>query len=404
MIRKIARVFAYLFVFSIPWENALVVGESSITRTIGIGAAGVWILSLFFEKKIRKPHRMYFFALLFVIWNLMNVYWTKDMDITIQRIKTYTQLILFSFVIWDMVNTPREFRTVMQFFVLGSYVSIFSLFVNFFNDQEAYAYSSRFTGAQLNANDLGVILAMSLPMAWFLIIGNGKPKINVQSLVNILFIPAAFVAIILTGSRTALLVSIPFALYLTYTLLHSNPKVLVAVLSVQLVLFLVVFPLVPTATLQRLGTIGDSISEADLGGRVGLWYRSLESFTHHPLLGTGSGSNKSVIGAVSHNTFISVLSEQGVIGFSIFVLFLLSALTALLEKRNEFSGLMAVVLLIWFLSVNTLTWEYHKVTWLLMTFTIIAMNIQPEAEKEAEKVIPGGKQAQANLPFQNSKA
>ena len=83
---------------------------------------------------------------------------------------------------------------------------------------------------------------------------------------------------------------------------------------------------VPQAVLERLGTIGASIGGGSYGGRGALWREAVELLARYPVAGIGVGALASRIGAVAHNTFISVAAETGVIGFVLFVSVLAVAL------------------------------------------------------------------------------
>jgi O-antigen ligase len=125
----------------------------------------------------------------------------------------------------------------------------------------------------------------------------------------------------------------------------------------------------PSSSWERLSTIPDELREGTLTGRTLIWGAGFDVFREHPFLGVGaSGFRNSVSRAlteteVAHNTFLSILVEQGVIGFSLFcallvVLALSVSTMPPLPRRFWF-----VILAVWVVGVSSLTWEMRKPTW-----------------------------------------
>ena len=56
-------------------------------------------------------------------------------------------------------------------------------------------------------------------------------------------------------------------------------------------------------------------------GRIAVWQRSLKTWTEKPLLGGGAGTEHPAHDWTSHNTFISILVDDGLIGLGIFLAF-----------------------------------------------------------------------------------
>src|ERR1700739_4235339 len=66
---KVAFAFLWLLVFSIPWENALMVPSvGTIARLIGTLACGFGVLAIFEKQSIRLPGLGHVLMTLFVLW------------------------------------------------------------------------------------------------------------------------------------------------------------------------------------------------------------------------------------------------------------------------------------------------------------------------------------------------
>ncbi|HEX6545658.1 MAG TPA: hypothetical protein VF023_05085, partial [Bryobacteraceae bacterium] len=88
----------------------------------------------------------------------------------------------------------------------------------------------------------------------------------------------------------------------------------------------------------------------------------------------------------AHNTYVSVLTETGIVGFLIFAIALISfVLLALTFQSNE-RFLWLIVMLVWGLGVFGLTFEYKKTTW-----SVFALLIATSGVSEMARVYPRGR-------------
>jgi O-antigen ligase len=370
-------------VFTIPWENAITMGElGTLARTIGILAATFWVFYTLKNKAFRRPHPFHIVAFLFILWNMASFFWTFAADQTEMRIKTYLQLGILIWILWDLYSTPTALRGAIEAYILGAYVTILDTIVNYLRGQGISTYQAeRYAGAGINAVDLALILALGMPVAWHLATSpeNG-PKGIILRFINYAYLPASIFAILLTGSRTALFLVLPLVLFVIGTAKRLKPFSRIVTISILLAGLLALLVHIPQATLGRLGTAYDSIAAGDLGGRVTLWKGSIAIFSEHPLCGVGSGALDlpTLLGTFAHNTFLSVLAELGLIGFTLFASMLAIVTYQALSQMKCFSALWLAVLVTWGIGAFTLTWEFRKATWLFFSLIIINGNFLPK--------------------------
>ncbi len=380
--RAAALWLSLVLVFTIPWEDAFNVAElGTLTRVIGMLAATLWLGSALSPLRFRKLHPYHMAIFLFVLWNALSLFWTMAGDRTEQQVKTYVQLALLAWILWDLYTTPKALRMALQAYILGAYVTVGSTILNYLAGQKISAYEERYAGSNVNANDLALILALAIPLAWHLAVSAGKGrKFSLFPLLNYAYVPAAFFAIMLTAGRTALFALVPAFVYIVAT--ANRLKLLYRILILAAVVG--ILPLVPQSTTDRLATTPDSISQGDLGGRGRLWLGSWAIFSEHPLLGVGSGSLKIDLGAVAHNTFLSVLGELGLIGFSFFIAMLAIVAYQAANQPKWLSWLWLTVLAIWVIGASTLTWEYRKTTWFFLSLIVISASLFQRGDRIQE--------------------
>jgi len=377
--RKLAYILSLILIFTIPWEDAVTIADlNSITRYVGIIAAGAWVVSKFFSGKVRKPHIFHILAILFILWNISSLSWTIAYDYTYQQAKTYLQLIILTLIIWDLYTTSKALNNVMQAYIFGCYVAIITTINNYILGREIKLYSGgRYAGVG-NAVDLALILTLGLPIAWHLATSlDNQNKNKILRLINFAYLPAALFSILLTGTRMAIFAVIPAFAYILGTSNRLKPTVRISSLVILVGAMFWMEPLIPRSILERLGTTGISIVTGDLGGRVNIWLTSLSFFYSHPIVGIGSGALDSnyVMGVMAHNTFLSVLTEVGLIGFVLFMCMLVVITQQALKQEKYYAILWITILAIWTIGVFTLTWEYKKASWLILTLIIVGANL-----------------------------
>lgn len=386
--RTLAFLLSLILIFSIPWEDAITVGAlGALTRVIGLVAAAAWLGSALVAGRFRKPHPFHVAVSLFILWNIVSIWWTLGVDETVEHIKTYLQLATLAWILWDLYTTPNALRAALQAYILGAFVSVGSTISNYLAGQRISDFEERYTGAGLNAGDLALILTLGLPIAWYLATSTGNSiKGHVLRLVNYAYIPGALFATMLTASRTALFMIVPALLYIIGTANRLRPFFRILILVVLIAALFVLQPYMPQSSVDRLATVGDSITALDLGGRVRLWRASTAIFLEHPLWGIGSGALNvpTELGSVAHNTFVSVLAELGLVGFTLFVVMLAMVVYQAVHQPKSYSGLWLTILAVWMIGVSLLTWEYRKPTWLFLSLTVISASLFRERASIAE--------------------
>jgi O-antigen ligase len=367
----------------LPWEDSISIPSlGSIARLIGFVVAGLWLGTIVLEGKFRKPDAFHVLILLFFLWNFLSVFWSSDVESTIQRIKTYSQTFLLLLIYWDLFQKPEDLNGGLQAYVLGAYVLILSTIYNYLAGNIAVQYEERYSATRVNANDVALILILGLPFALQLFFAASRnPKGTVQQVINLFFIPLSIFSIVLTGSRTSLIAIIPFGIFMTGTQqIKVERKILIFL--ILLVSLLLLLPFIPQSVINRLATIGESISNGDLGGRGNLWREGIAVLVEHPFLGIGAGAMDYAIGSAVHNTFLSVATETGLIGFVLF----LSGLGLIVYRATMLSrgvsSMWLTIFVTWAIGVFTLSWEYRKITWIMLSFMIIESSLQKQISEQ----------------------
>ena len=389
--RKIAFWLSLSLIFVVPWENMIVLpGIGTVSRLLGAVVGGFWLFTVIFTGKLRSLRPFHAFTILFILWNALTIFWTLDVDLTTKRVATYGQLLLFVFIYWDLYSTPASVRAALQAYVLGGYVASINIIQNLILGN-AYS-SSRVTAEGFNPNQIGLLIAIGLPLAWYLAITRESDKpFDLMTLINYLYLPVGLFGIMLTASRGSMIAAFPTMLLVLLTLHTLNPLLRAFIFLAAAPTLLYVQSLVPEAAVERIAETGDSIAQGNLTGRVAIWRQGVVVFSENPFVGVGTDGFRVATGRASHNSFLSIAVEVGLIGFGIFSIIVLMVLYYVSRQSSaaiKFWLMLLFTLLIGNLNHNA---EQRKYNWLLLTLIVSggsAVVAHKEDDGEDAVVVP----------------
>jgi len=370
--RSIAYWLSLLLIFSMPWDTAIETSSfGTLSRMLGLFVAAFWIFTVVFTKKIRTPHPFHILFFLFVSWHLLSVFWTIDLAKTMTRLSTYVQLFVLMYLVWDLYLTPTAIKAGLQAYVLGAWISVGGMIYNFNNNIRFT--SIRYSAFGFDENNIGVILALGIPIAWYLGTGRYNKKFTDPiKLINLLYIPAALFSIFLTGSRGAFLAASPGFLYMLLSLGRLKPLTRVVVLVFIGMAIMAVIPYIPPVLIQRLSTTGSQISEGNLNGRVDIWVAGFNALAKNPFLGIGSSAFTSAtsLDKAAHNSYLVVLFELGIVGFILLLLIMVVTAYHIFMHPQNVRYFWLSLLLVLGIGIFSLNWAHRKQNWIFPILTI----------------------------------
>src|SRR6266481_2494153 len=113
-----------LFVFAIPWENALLLpGVGTVSRLLGLLAIPVAALAIIERGRIRSPSLPIVFVCLFVVWGGLSYFWTLNAEATSIRTSSWLQNLGMTWLLWELADSRSRQLTLMRSYVFGTLVS-----------------------------------------------------------------------------------------------------------------------------------------------------------------------------------------------------------------------------------------------------------------------------------------
>jgi len=361
-----------VFVFTIPWEKSVwVPSVGDIAHLAGLAAFAAGMAAAILRREWRRPNAALLLAAAFVLWAGLTYLWSFDRAATRGRILTFAELLAMVWLVWEQCRGPARQSQLIAAYVCGSVVASSMAFWRYFHG--AQTYYLRYAAGGFDPNDFGLVLAIGIPLALSLAL-RGRGCIGWWWLASV---PILIAAVLLTASRTAMIATYAALLFAAWTWRRAGRVYRIATAIFAMGLTLSLARLAPAPQRQRLATTGSEITTGTLHDRTRIWKAGIRALRRHPIRGVGAGAYPKAVEPwlgrpakgfqyVAHNTFLSVLVEEGGIGLAICGLLFGTLAFFVWSLAPPERALWTVVAAVWAVGVFTLTWEHYKPTWLIM--------------------------------------
>lgn len=307
-----------LFVFIVPFEAVLLLGEnSSVNWAAGMAAGGVLMFHCLFTGRFRRPGRAALWWGALATWSVVTTAWAINSQLAMQRVPTVISLFLLYLVVSSYKMTEKEFNSVVLMAVVGGVAAAALAVWQFRGGGGVLRATLAAEGQAANPN----VFASTLLFPFALSIGQSLSQKR-SRVSRLLMLGAAGVmafGIFLSMSRGALL-AMAAACLVFLRRFRVNWRILVPVA----LMFGLVF-LLPDLFFQRVGSSVASRAEH----RFDVWRVGFEALKRYFVFGAGlsnfpvaytqfagyapvfQGLNRS-----PHNVFLGVWVEMGILGIS----------------------------------------------------------------------------------------
>lgn len=276
-----------------------------------IVAAGFWLLLR--RKNFDAPQ--YPLLLLFFVTMLVSHVFNGWIGGAVEQVEKFAPVVLAFVVFANGLDRRSRVLKMMAVFALSAAV----LAVHGIEQQQtgigwtgvglSQGTRIQYVGIFNDPNDLGLLFVACIPMSAYL-----SSRGGVLGLRRLFWwgVTAILVyGVYLTDSRGALLA----LLAVLGTYIWQRKGMLVAgVLGGMAVAVLLALP-------SRFSEI--DAEEASAQGRVESWYEGLQMFRGHPLFGVGPEQYTDYNPLTAHNSFVLILAETGIIGYTLWLAFVL---------------------------------------------------------------------------------
>lgn len=369
----------WLFVFSLPWEGLTASdGITVITRVTGAIAVAAALGFSLIRGRVRRWHLFHMAALLFLLWAGFGLLVNQGLEEIPNKFYSFVQLFLVLLIIWELAPDRQRLLGLLLAYVMGAYVASLDtiyLYITKHDELQRFAEAA-------DPNDLAMTLALALPMAWYLAMTHARHLVR---LICGAYVPICVVSIGLTGSRGGMLATIVALMIAPLTMVRLSASRRAVAIFVLVISGALAIAYLPETVIARLATTGSEFEgNVSIGGRYKLWIAGVYAFLSNPILGYGPGSFKPVImpqlgrlAQVAHNSYLSVLVEEGMVGFVLYGLMIVTVCLAI-RRLPVLDRRFAMVLLATLaVAMLPLTWEDRKPVWVILATLLGLAKAEP---------------------------
>lgn len=399
-----------VFVFLLPWErNVTLPLVATLATPAGALAIALTILATARNSglRLRRPPLLLAVMLLLTLWSFMTYFWSVYPSGTLVRSMTYAQLTLMVWMLWQIGRERGRRLGIFQAYVLGGHAANVMVLVSFVRgvSDRVSLNGTRYSIGSGDPNYLASAIALGIPLAWYLFThGRGRW----MRWINLLYIPSSLTVIGLAASRGGMLTALTALLVIPAMLFELRVWQRIGIVLALAALLPLAVSYVPQQNVERLLGTTTSVAQGDISGRYKIWSAGLEYLDgnlHTLVIGVGTLGFRYAVAPIlgevvaPHNSFLSVLVDNGLVGFGLFMTALLVAMLPYLRAppgERNFGLVLWGALMVALLPLN---WEQQKTLWFVLALLTLGRAVVltesapdplpgPEADATADREAP----------------
>lgn len=364
---------------------------SSIALPLGLVTLASYLLQLkdLHKRRKRQLDPVYLLGLVFIFWIMISNPEAAFLGEGRVWFFTFAQLWILMLLSGELLVTPQRQRSAMLIFALAAMISAIFAIIRGEIAEDAVS-SARVTGLATNANEAARYFVIALVFFYYLRTKTDSAWLKVFYLIGIFI---TFFGVFFTVSRSGILLLFgAFGLILIFQPQVKNKVSLI----VLMVVGLIALSFFSDSIFQIIRDIFPAIQEGTdtVGLRYNLWRAGWKMWLDHPLTGVGIGQynytlwrymigmeGPTVGSTTPHNTYVQVLSETGIVGFSLFIGLLFRAFRNLwlspsrLNSDDESArNIWLIVILVISVGGITTTDLANKIFWMILGVSVVFSN------------------------------
>ncbi len=375
--KRLSLLLLMLYVFAVPWEYSLDLGEplGNVARIIGVVLL-VTVVPLMVQcGGPRRLGALQWLVLALYLFFACSYFWTVDGDATIEKMRAYAQVMMAVWLVWEIAKTPEDLRGLLRAWVAGCWVLAVLTMASYLAIGAAGG-QVRFAAEGQDPNDVARFLDFGFAIAALEFATERRWLIR---LLAIGYLPAGLLAVLLTASRGGFAGALIAMVGVAALLVMWRPQAAAAVFWGLAATVIAIWLYVPAGTLERLATITTEVQGGDWNDRTNLWAAGLMAFKRAPWLGYGAGTFASAShlagNDTAHNTLLAILVTGGLTGLALFVGVLLAVTVSVIRTRGLMRVALGTTLAVWGVTSMVGSVEENRATWVLFGLTALAARL-----------------------------
>jgi len=359
---------------------------------------------------IGRPEKLLGIFMLINIFYLFFAYLqNSDLALSFSTFKNYVFYPLFYLMIYSLIKDKQKIKKMFQFYLAGAISIIIFFLIGLIRQRGIWTEFTPLSteGVRLLAFSHGLFISLAfIPTFLFLSVADKKDRWWIVSLLII------WVCGIFGTLMRHLWISIFVSFVIIFLICAWKVKKSIVKIGIKLLIPIILIILIINfypqivsefknqeseiseleMVVERVQSISDGKEDSSFYWRSVAWKAGIEKFKESPIFGIGTGKRvivemkwltQNVEVRSIHNSYLSILIQFGLIGLIIFCSFILSLLGGLWKLRQNFSALVVLSAILFFLSA--LVFQPYLETNFLALFFWIALGLAralPQIEKD----------------------
>jgi hypothetical protein len=376
MTYRIALFALCLYVFTMPWEHSTDMGSQigSICRVMGILAMIAGIGAVLMRGSLRRMTAFHVTAGIFYLLVLASFFWTVDDDATATAVRSFAQAMFVVWLLWEFAPEMAQRRRLMFSYIAGGYVTSYLTMRDFLSMRITTHNEVRISAEGWNPNELAVVLSLGVPFAARLVLKPSSLLVRIVALGYLFIAPAT---VLLTASRGGAIAMTIAGLSVALILGEGSARRKIVAIALLVIILAAAAAVAPQNSWDRLTTIGTELNGGGMNDRLAILRTGLKVFSASvPNAAVGVGADGFMdavgLGYVAHNTYLSVLVNNGIVGFAIFMSLLARAAMSAMHSASPERKAIVFSLLCWTVAIAAGSWDHNRVSWFLLAISYTA--------------------------------
>lgn len=370
-------------VFFLP-SDLRIAGGKSLVLISGYGSLLFALYAMIRRRSWMPPTLGLMLLAAFVLWSAGTLAWARYPAEGLWKIGQYCRLLPLAWLVTQYTWSNRLRHRLYDAYIAGCWLGFIGLVHGFVSGVSYAAESDEFAGRYsfgTDPNYLALALVMGIPFACHRAVSAESRWLR---RVSIWYVPAAVLAVALTGSRGGMIALLAAACGYA---IWSTGRTRLLILSGIAVLLLVAFaaPFIPA---QRFRSIPQELLSGTLADRKDLWIQGIAAVKEYPIAGMGVGTPEGLLSDAAHDTPLEVLMAGGIISLLLFYGPFALAVARLRRKLTSERKPLLIACVVWFVGTTALSWDNNTISWFLLA---VLWSI-PATKRSGEVVAPAARE------------
>lgn len=289
-----------------------------------IAAIGFFLPVIFKRKKVKFKIEIsdliiFLFLIIMLFGDLITKYSEYGLERTFRFSITVFIPYLFTRIFMTDINKVRKFIITILLISLFVGTTILIIPQTFF----------RATFFSANAIPVGILISTGIIISFIILLEKDFLKRNNIPFILLILIalPILVYSLFSNGSRgPGISMFISLSCYLALSIKKSSLKGLTALLVIIFIVIIISFNAITIPNIHYYELLTKENKGESINTRFELYSKSIEYFNENPLFGLGTGGFLGKEGTNPHNLLLQIVTENGIIGLLIFIVFIYTIL------------------------------------------------------------------------------